>query len=249
MANLRFLLLDVGYQARRGNRITPLVVKVPQEVRELDRDRARQLAALAMKSKDRDPGYPFIICEHDIGASPEIRAMFDAVDWVAVEESGVAIPDNARDAFNYVEMVGAPVPELEPLIASSGSLAYQYAIDFLHDPFPVGEEAISMDLMRSLNYSVFLGCRIRPAEERLSENETLASSYGVAMSKHKLWESWGEDEVARSPVWMYQYAKDHLKGALPGSLHNKMYLLSVSDPSNKWMKKYFKAKKYRLGRA
>ena len=58
---------------------------------------------------------------------------------------------------------------------------------------------------------------------------------------------WSEDDLAKSPVWMYQYAKDHLGGRLPDCLHNRMQLMSFSDMSgNKWLKKYLGAKKYVL---
>lgn len=243
MPNHRFLLVDASSDPRPRNRVRPMVLNVPDAAGTLDRARAREFAMYATKSCE--VSHPFVICEHDMDKSPEIRAMFGAVDWACVEEVGIEPPKTPQEAYNYVRMVGGPVPEVESVIATSPSLAYQYAVDILCKPFPAGEETISRDPLKSLNYSVVLGCRIRPAEDKFAGDETFATSYGVAMGRHKLWESWKEDELARSPAWMYQYAKDHLKGPLPGNLHNRMYLMSVADPSNKWIKKYFGAKKYR----
>lgn len=236
--------MDVSSDPKPRNRVRPMVLKVPEEAAKLDRMRAREFAMFAIKSWGQS--YPFVVCEHDAADSPEIGAMFGAVDWAGVEEVGIEPPTSPHEAYNYVKMVGAPVPELEGVIAASASLAYQYAVDFLGKPFPAGEEAISKDMIKSLNYSSVLGCRIRPAEDEISGDETLAERYGATMRKHMLWGSWGEDELARSPVWMYQYAKDHLGGPLPDGMRNRMYLMSVADPSNKWIKKYFKAKKYRI---
>jgi hypothetical protein len=244
MARHRFILVNGGHTARPGNRAKPVVLDIPESVREVTRDKAREFLLFALRSSGNS--YPTVLCEHDTAHSPEISAMFAAADWASAEVVGEP-PRNAHEAINYVRMVGAPVPELEPVIAGNTALAYRYAVEFA-GAFPAGEAAMALDPLVSLNYAEAVGARFRLAEDAISEDENLASRYGLLMKKHNLWGSWTEEDLARSPVWMYQYAKDHLGGALPGNLHNLMYLKSVMDSDNRWIKKYFKAKKYRIAR-
>lgn len=247
MGRHRFILINAGYETRPRNRARPVVLEIPDSVKELTREKAREFVLFALRSSGAS-SYPAVLCEHDTEQSPEISAMFNAVDWDSAEEIGNEPPTKPHDAFNYVKMVNAPVPELETLIASVPDLAYQYAVGFA-GWFPLGERSIAKNPSNSLNYSESVGVRIRDAEDTFAENDTFAAKYGTIMKKHDLWGSWTEDELARTPVWMYQYAKDHMNGALPESLHNLMYLKGVVDPDNVWIKKYFKAKKYRISGA
>lgn len=244
MATHKFILVNGGRIARPGNRAKPVILDIPESVKEVTRDKAKDFLLFALRSSGNS--YPTILCEHDTAHSPEISAMFAAADWDSAEVVGEP-PRNAHEALNYVKMVGSPVPELESIIAGHTALACHYAVEFA-GVFPAGEEAIALDPLVSLRYTEATGTRIRAAEDAVSKDDNIASRYGLLMKKFELWNSWTEEELSKSPVWMYQYAKDHMKGALPGSLHNLMYLKSVTDSDNKWIKKYFKAKKYRIAR-
>lgn len=241
----RFILISAGYETRPRNRARPVVLEIPDSVNDLTRERAKEFVLFALRSSGAS-SYPTILCEHDTAQSPEILAMFSAVDWDLAEEIGNEPLTNATDAYDFVKMVDAPVPELESLIASVPDLAYLYAMNFV-GPFPAGERAIAGNPSNSLNYAGGLGTRIRDAEDTLAENDTFAAKYGTIMTKHELWDSWTKEEIARSTVWMYQYAKDYMKGPLPDELRSLMYLKSVVEPDNMWIKKYFKANKYRTG--
>lgn len=244
MGRHRFILISTGYETRPRNRARAVVLEIPDSVKDLTREKAKEFVLFALRSSGTS-SYPTVLCEHDTVHSPEISAMFDSVDWDSAEEIGDELPTKPHDAFNYIKMVDAPVLELEPLIASVPDLAYLYAMNFA-GRFPAGERAIAKNPSNSLNYASSLGTRIRDAEDMIAENDSFAAKYGLTMKKHELWDSWTEEELSRTPVWMYQYAKDHMNGALPESLHNLMYLKSVTDPDNLWIKKYFKAKKYRI---
>lgn len=244
MGRHRFILISAGYETRPRNRAKPVVLEIPDSVKDLTRERAKEFVLFALRSSGAS-SYPTVLCEHDTARSPEISAMFGSVDWDSAELIGDELPTKPHDAFNYIKMVDAPVPELEPLIASVPDLAYLYAMNFA-GLFQAGEWAIAKNPSNSLNYAGGLGTRIRDAEDMLAEDDTFAAKYGTIMTKHELWDSWTKEELARSTVWMYQYAKDYIKGPLPDELRNLMYLKSVVEPDNVWIKKYFKAKKYRI---
>lgn len=243
MGNYKFIIIDARSDGRPRNRANPVALSIPDAVKELTRDKAKGFLQFALRVLDRDQFAP-ILCEHDTAQSPEISAMFEAVDWKSAEQIGTEFLTDAKNAYEYVKMVGAPVPELEPLIAADCRCAYLYAMNVV-GAFQAGEKAIAGDLRSSVDYSERVGVRIMPAEDNIAKVDSLAARYGVAMGKHRLWGSWTEDELVRSPVWIYQYAKDHVGGPLPETLHNAMHLLSVQHSDNEWIKKYFSVKKYR----
>lgn len=244
MGTCKFIIIDAGSRGRPRNRARPVVVSIPDAVKDPSREKAKEFLQFALRMIEQNQYAP-ILCEHDTAQSPEISAMFAAVDWASAERFGTEFLTNAKAAYEYVMMVGGdPVPELEPLIAGDPLCAYRYAVDVV-GAFPAGEKAISGDLLRSVNYSNSVRARIRPAEDGIAKDDNLALKYGLIMKKHDLWGSWTEDELFRSPVWIYQYAKDHVGGPLPETLDNAMHMLSISHPDNEWIKKYFSAKKYR----
>ena len=243
MGACRFIIIDAGTHGRPRNRARPVVVSIPDTVKDPGREKAKEFIQFALRVTGQDQYVP-ILCEHDTAQSPEISAMFAAVDWASAERIGTDFLTNAEFAYEYVKMVGAPVPELEPLIAADCRCAYLYAMNVV-GAFQAGEKAIAGDLRSSVDYSERVGVRIMPAEDNIAKVDSLAARYGVAMGKHRLWGSWTEDELVRSPVWIYQYAKDHVGGPLPETLHNAMHLLSIQHSVNEWIKKYFSAKKYR----
>lgn len=250
MRSLRFIVVDIDSSEEARDRATPVVLSLPEDIEVPDNATAKDLVARAIKQKSPHRSWrwnrKFVFSELDASLSQLILRMFDGADWNSVEPVWIVMPDTAHEALEYVKLVG-PSKSAEGILASDTYSSYKYAMEILKGVFPEGEEAIGKDALKSVNYAAMSKNRIIPGENLIAECEGLSFDYGKIMKKHGLWGSWTEDEVARSPVWMYQYAKDHMKGRLPDSLHNKMHLMSFSESdSNKWMKKYLGAKKYVL---
>lgn len=246
---LKFILLDSERDEEPRNRAMPVSVSLPGDIPHPSPDKIKDWVT-KLVSKQGPSSWRWIrklvLSERDAELSPEIRKMFEFVDWDAVPPLSSQVPEcsDPAEAMEYVKIVGAPVPALEDVISSDTTCSYRYAMDYA-GKFPKGEPAIAKDILKSLNYANSIGTRIKPAEEKISKDEKSAFNYGEVMRKNNLWNSWEEDDLMKSPVWMYQYAKDHVGGVLPDHLHNAMHMMSITMPSNKWIKKYFGAKKYR----
>lgn len=250
--NVRFVILDIDGSSDPRDRAIPAVLSVPHDVTMPGETERKNLIIQAFNQKCSQRRWRWnrkiALSEEDAGFSPLVRSMFEGVDWGSVEPIWIIMPSDHLEAYDYVKQVG-PSASAEGLIASDTTTSYKYAMDVLNGRFQQGEEAIAKDPVKSVNYANVAKCRIIPGEKGISEVEELAIHYGKLMKKYGLWGSWSEDDVARSPIWMYQYAKDYLKGSLPESLHNRMHLMSFSElDSNKWIKKYLGAKKYVLKR-
>jgi len=246
---LRFVLLDIDGDSEPRDRTLPVVLSVPDDIAMPDDANSKNLVLRAVTQKNQSRRWrrnrKFALSEVDAQASPAIRSMFDCQDWASLEPIWIEMPENAEEAHEYVKMVGLS-KSVEGLIASNTFTAYRYAFDILEGRFPEGEEEIAKDAVKSVNYANMAKCRIPLGEKLIAKSEELAFQYGKIMKKFGLWSSWTEDEIAVSPVWMYQYAKDHIGGKLPDDLHNKMHLMSFADSENKWVRKYLGAKKYVL---
>jgi hypothetical protein len=246
---LKFVILDIDGDSEPRDRVEAAILSVPDDIKMPEDADSKNLILKAFYQSYLDRkrwNKKFALSEKDAEFSPSIKAMFEIIDWSQVDPIWIDMPENPIEAFEYVKKVG-PSKSVEHLLAADTSTAYRYSMDILENRFPEGEEAIGRDAVRSVNYADMAKCRIVSGESAIAESEDLAFLYGKFMKKHDLWGSWSESDVARSPVWMYQYAKDYVKGRLPDSLHNKMTLMSFSESdSNKWMKKYLGAKKYFL---
>lgn len=243
---MKFIILDADLSCDPRNRTMPVILSVPEDITPPDEEKSKNLVMKAVNQKF--PGKyrwnrKIALSEADAKMSPEIGVMFGSVDWPSVPKIWLEMPENQKEASEYVEVVG-PAPSVEHLIAKDTNAAYRYAMDILEAKFPMGEEAIGRDPIKSINYATKMRCRIIPGEESMSKVEKIAVKYGSLMKNLGLWKEWSEQEVSRSPVWMYQYAKDHVGGTLPDSLHNRMHMLGFSDYNGKWAKKYIGAKKY-----
>lgn len=247
MTRVRFVVVDVDGNPEPRDRILPVVLDVPEDVKFPDEQSSKELIIRAINQNSPHRKWRWnrklALSEKDAELSVPLKRMFEGVDWDAAESLWLTLPENSSEAHEYVNMVG-PSKSAEPILASDTFTAYKYAMDILKARFPEGEAAIGKDAVKSINYADMAKCRIVPAENLISEHEGLSLEYGKVMKRHSLWGSWNEDEVARSPVWMYLYAKDYMKGRLPDTLHNRMHLMSFEDSENKWMRKYLGAKKY-----
>lgn len=244
----RFIIMDVdSSDSDPRNRTLPVILDVPEEIGSFSDKGAKEILLKVVVQKIPERRWrwnkKFAISESDSELSPEISMMFSFVDWNSAPRIWFDAPSDPSEALNYVKTVGL-APSVEHLLASNSATAYQYSMDILEGKFLLGEKAIAEDPVWSVNYAKKSKSRIVAAEGGISESEELAFIYGKIMKEHGLWGSWSEDEVSRSPVWMYQYAKDYVGGPLPEMLHTKMHLGAFSDSDNKWIKKYLGAKKY-----
>ena len=93
--------------------------------------------------------------------------------------------------------------------------------------------------------STFGKRRVREFEPKFAECEGAAASY-IKRCVNPDWISWTEEELVISPVFMWNYALKVCKGRLPDHLDNAMLLASYKTPDSKYVKRYFKTKRYRI---
>lgn len=247
MIRLKFIVIDSDREETPRNRAFPVLISLPEGMPAPPGDKIKDWAANVVTRKVPDWRWvkKLVLSEKDAELSPEIGRMFEFVDWEGLAPLEVEVPESPADAYEYAKLVGGPVPFLERVISRETLSSYRYAMDLADSGFPMGEAVIAADVLKSLNYARKAKKRILCAEDEIGKDERSAFQYGEIMRSNGLWGSWKEEELARSTVWMYQYAKDHVGGVLPDMLHNAMHLASINRPSDKWIKKYFSAKKYR----
>jgi hypothetical protein len=87
--------------------------------------------------------------------------------------------------------------------------------------------------------------RVKDFEEGFAEEERTAETY-VKKCRNINWLEWTDEELIRSPVYMFNYALKVCKGRLPDHLDNAMNMVSFRDPDSKYVKRYFGTKRYRI---
>jgi hypothetical protein len=87
--------------------------------------------------------------------------------------------------------------------------------------------------------------RVRELEPKIAESESDAERY-VKKCENIDWISWTEEELVLSPVFMFNYALKVCKGRLPDHLDSAMNMESFKNPDSKYVKRYFKTKRYRV---
>lgn len=226
-------------------RVRAMRLSVPDEVVSHDSKAVRTWAMrLSWVSLGRNwSSSKIYLTEQDATEDRTIKAMFDSVDWQAVELSWFDTPKDAESALEYFNSVSQPIPSYEHLIAKDAACAFTYSCHNAK-PFPEGEDSIAKSREFCVKYSKKHGIRLRQAEDMIAKDEDLSFEYGEVMRAKKLWGDWTESELIRSPAWLYQYAKDEIRGALPQTLHTAMMMFSFQDAKNFWVCKYLKAKKY-----
>lgn len=93
--------------------------------------------------------------------------------------------------------------------------------------------------------STFKKARVRELEPFFAQNEHQAETY-VKKCANINWIEWTEEELVVSPVYMFNYALKVCKGRLPDHLDNAMNMESFKNPDSKYVKRYFKTKRYRV---
>lgn len=182
--------------------------------------------------------------EYDVVDDPIFTNLFKSIEWDKVEPQWFTEPNDHESASDYCSVVRQPVPKYEPLIAQDGETACEYAINCLRDFFPLGEPAIAQDSYYSVKYVEYFSKRLKEAEPMLAKSKGDAEKYAEIMRRKELWADWTVEELSRSPVWLFCYAKDYIKGPLPEQLHAAMMLFSFNDSKNEYVQRYFKTKRY-----
>lgn len=236
---MKFILINTNLDEKKI--IVPTILKIPKENENIKKDN-KKLKKIVLNIFNKNNF--LVISELDCKFDIEVAKFFELIDWNLAQKVWLNEPTNFEEAFEYTYLVG-PSPSLEPMISKDFKTSYKYALDILKSRFTLGEKSIGKNAYKSFNYALEFNCRIPEGEESISKIEEISFKYGKLMGKLNLWSSWKEQEISRSSVWMYQYAKDYKKGPLPEKLHNKMYMLSLSS-KDKWAKKYVSTKKYQL---
>jgi hypothetical protein len=92
---------------------------------------------------------------------------------------------------------------------------------------------------------LFANRRVRDLEPKIAEDEGTAERY-VKKCRNINWIEWTEEELVVSPVFMFNYALKVCKGRLPDHLDSAMNMESFKNPDSKYVKRYFKTKRYRI---
>ena len=89
-------------------------------------------------------------------------------------------------AYCYVkEVLEAPFPLVEPVIAKGAWISYRYAYDILEAPFPAGEPVMATDAGSSYFYATLVLEAPFPAGEPAIENSEFADRYEQFKKKYK----------------------------------------------------------------
>jgi hypothetical protein len=126
----------------------------------------------------------------------------------------------------------------EPVIATHGLAAYKYADLVIKGRFPLGEKSIATHGGLAYIYAkkIFKD-RFPLGEKSIAKDPFASARYASSIVKGR-WRK-GEKAIMKEPEAMLIYARGAIKGRLPDPLHAAMTMLSFSDPSNEYIKKYF----------
>lgn len=235
-----------GQQSAPESIIKPLLISTPAGVSATSatiKEWATILCSGGYQAREWSSGRVFFT-EEDAEKNFLLTAMFNSPNWDSIKPIWFELPRNSGEALEYSKAIKKSVPEYEHLIATNARDSLLYSCQNA-SPFPAGEAAISECPDFSVKYAEAHGVRLKAAECKIAEDDDKAEEYGKVMSMFDLWGSWTYDEVARSPVWILQYAKEELHGPVSENLHSAMVMFSFSRNGNKWVKKYFRTKKYR----
>jgi hypothetical protein len=151
---------------------------------------------------------------------------------------------------------------LEKIIqrVDSKSVGYDYGYPIIHnfedDHAKLLRDSMDWDKAEHLTFkiaedfcfweweTVFGKKRVRELEPKIAEFEGNAERY-VKKCENIDWINWTEEELVVSPVFMFNYALKVCKGRLPDHLDSAMNMESFKNPDSKYVKRYFKTKRYR----
>jgi len=152
------------------------------------------------------------------------------------------ISTSAEHSFKYADDVLCGRFEVgEPAISKDDEYALRYAKEIIKGRWEMGEPAIASDPETAAEYaSEILDGRFPLGEAAISTDAESSYVYACTIRERFLL---GEEAISQSTEYMYHYAKDVCEGQLPDELHNKMVMLSFSEP-DEWVRKYTCRKKY-----
>jgi hypothetical protein len=140
------------------------------------------------------------------------------VDWDNVQSSWLKDPKDFEDLYEYVGILGVPCPKFEHFIQAPNE-ACEYLSRF-------------SDIKR-----------YKGLEDLVSQDDDYAFEYLKKMcyNPNKFdFSDWTEEEICRSPVWIYFCGKKH---GFSEFLYNAMTVFSFSKPDSVWVKKFMNTKK------
>lgn len=155
------------------------------------------------------------------------------------------------------------VENLEKIIQKAGSesVGYDYGYPIIHrfedEHSKMLRDSMDWSKAEEVRYEIpedwsfwewettFGKRRVRDLEPKIAESESNAERY-VKKCENIDWISWTEEELVLSPVFMFNYALKVCKGRLPDHLDNAMNMESFKNPDSKYVKRYFKTKRYRI---
>lgn len=189
----------------------------------------------------------------------EVRCILvSSEDWRSSEHSfvplRVLVPEvdgdkpenNVHNVLNYLRREDSKdIPSIDTLITKTkGELASRLwdSVDWdsapLIDPKP-STPGEAWGLFTSMS-----SYRVKELEPLIAQDDSLAERYMNRQPKSG-WKEWEDEELERSPAFLFMYAQQVMKGRLPEHLHAAMVMHSYRDGDNFWVKKYFKARRYK----
>lgn len=129
--------------------------------------------------------------EHDILTSPYYAAHYakDIIKapWPVAEP---VIAQNGLCSTMYAELVlGSKFESGEPAIAQDANAARIYAQTVISDRWKPCERAIAQDAMQSWLYASFLGERWEPGEDAIAQNPSIALVYSTTILKGRFYQA------------------------------------------------------------
>lgn len=129
--------------------------------------------------------------EHDILTSPYFAAHYakDIIQapWPVAEP---VIAQNGLASAMYAELIlGSQFIDGEPAIAQDANAARIYAETVISGRWQPGERAIAQDALQSLMYASFLGERWEPGENAIAQNPSVALIYAQTILKGRFYEA------------------------------------------------------------
>lgn len=98
--------------------------------------------------------------------------------------------------------------------------------------------------IKNLWETLFCREKVLELEPFFAADENMAEYYAKRVRTE--WIDWKDEELIQSPVWLFFYAQKVCKGRLPDHLDNAMNMMSFRLPDSRYVKRYFRTKRYRI---
>ena len=132
-------------------------------------------------------------------------------------ERQILVSKNAEWAYKYARNVlKAPWPAVEPVIAQNAEWALYYALNVLNAPWPAAEPVIAQNAQWAFWYALgVLEAPFPAGEPVIAQNDKWAFWYAQDVLKKRF--PAGEPVIAQNAEWAYKYALDVLKKRFPAA--------------------------------